>query len=186
MYQGVEVECSAAVPSQDVIPNAPGALRFSSHFELSPIFAVLSQSHMPDSWWIARQLDRIYDVITPTGFGLACSFYHQHCNHMALATLAEVGLVAVQRSPHNNRDPINLENVAGKARQFVINNPWTNTLWKLLSPPKCMIFLPAVFENVVKRLERGATRWRGASTLLMQAISKWSEVIALAGLNGDD
>ncbi|KAL6726373.1 hypothetical protein Aduo_008351 [Ancylostoma duodenale] len=223
MYQGVEVECSAAVPLQDVIPNAPfGALTFSSPFELSRIFAVLSQSHIPDSWRTARVLDRNYDVITPTGLGLAWSFYQQHCIHMTLTTVAEAGLVAAEHPPRNSRDPINLGNVADKAREFVKSNPWTNSSWKLLKPRKNLILLPAGFENVVKCLESdtqkavlmrkpedvqpewftedysaivvfstaefaGTTRWRGAWTLLMQAVAKGSELIALSGpQNGDD
>ncbi|KAL6729967.1 hypothetical protein Aduo_000973 [Ancylostoma duodenale] len=223
MYQGVEVECSAAVPLQDVIPNAPlGALTFSSPFELSRIFAVLSQSHTPDSWRTARVLDRNYDVITPTGLGLAWSFLQQHCIHMTLTTVAEAGLVAAEHLPRNSRDPINLGNVADKAREFVKSNPWTNSSWKLLKPRKNWILLPAGFENVVKCLESdtqkavlmrkpedvqpewftedysaivvfstaefaGTTRWPGAWTLLMQAVAKGSELIALSGpQNGDD
>ncbi|EYC07872.1 hypothetical protein Y032_0068g180 [Ancylostoma ceylanicum] len=223
MYQGVEVECSAAVPLQDVIPNAQfGALTFSSPSELSRIFAVLSQSHIPDSWRTARLLDRTYDVITPTGLGLAWSFYQQHCIHMTLTTVAEAGLVAAEHPPRNSRDPINLGNVADKAREFVKSNPWTNSSWKLLKPRKSLILLPAGFENVVKCLESdtqkallmrkpedvqpewftedysaivvfstaefaGTTRWRGAWTLLTQAVARGSELIALSGpRNGDD
>lgn len=150
MCQGTEVECAVNVSLQEVMPNAPfGSLKFSSPYDLARLLSVLSQSHIPESFRIARLLDRNYDVLTPGGLGMAFSFYRQHCIHIVMASVAEAGVVQPEHPPRGTCDPYNTAVIADQARRYAEVHAWTSNSWKDLKPRKNLIVLPAGFEKVL-------------------------------------
>lgn len=137
-----------------MIPNAPfGSLKFSSPFELCRLLSVLTQSHVPESWRTARLLDRTYDLLTPSGLGLALAFYRQHCVHMTLSSVSEAGFLLPEHPPRGKCDPYNMATLSRYATQYAEVHPWTSSSWMELRKRKNLIILPAGFDNVLRSLK---------------------------------
>ncbi|KAK6012479.1 zinc knuckle [Ostertagia ostertagi] len=221
LINGQRVACTVNVPISNLLPSAPlSSFAFQSPYELARAFAVISQTHVPEHFRLARMLDSSYDIVTPTSVGLAIAFYRSHCIHMTFAAVEDTAKITPGYPPRSNSDPYNLPSIYSDAVKFADMHPWTATSWKLLQPRRTLVILPEGFQDVLECFESSlmsarlarepddvqprwfeeefsaviifsparfveVSRWRSAWFLIMQAVARGAELIALAGPKDD-
>ncbi|KAL6742338.1 hypothetical protein Aduo_015496 [Ancylostoma duodenale] len=153
MHNGQLVQCSLETTVKDVIQDAPlSSFSFSSPYELARNIAVITQSHVPDNWRIARMLDSSYDIVTASSLGRAIAYYRSHCIHSTLASVIDAGN-SVNCHPRSSQDPYHLPQLFPQATAFANRNPWTAASWNQLKPRKTLVLLPEGFDETLKCFE---------------------------------
>ncbi|CAJ0595176.1 unnamed protein product [Cylicocyclus nassatus] len=148
------LECSIEERVPDVIPNSPlSCISIGTPYDLARNIAVITQSHVPDNWRVARLLDVSYDILTPHSLGISLSYFRSHCLHATLASVVDAKKSAQDCPPRTRDDPYNLSYLYGKAVEFANCNPWMESRWRQLKPRETLILLPEGFDEVLRCLE---------------------------------
>uniref|UniRef100_A0A7I4YHH5 RNA-directed DNA polymerase n=1 Tax=Haemonchus contortus TaxID=6289 RepID=A0A7I4YHH5_HAECO len=155
VVNGQHVACTANAPINSPLPFAPllSTLTFRSPYDFARLIAIMTQSHIPEHFRVARMLDSSYDTVTIKSIGFAISFYRAHCIHMTLATVADARGVTQGYLPRSKSDPYNLPNMYVDAVKFANENPWTEMSWRLVKPRRTLIVLPEGFQGVLDCFE---------------------------------
>ncbi|CAJ0596622.1 unnamed protein product [Cylicocyclus nassatus] len=148
------LECSIEERVPDVIPNSPlSCISIGTPYDLARNISVITQSHVPDNWRVARLLDVSYDILTPHSLGISLSYFRSHCLHATLASVVDAKKPAQDCPPRTRDDPYNLSYLYGKAVEFANCNPWMESRWCQLKPRETLILLPEGFDEVLRCLE---------------------------------
>ncbi|KAK6023304.1 hypothetical protein OSTOST_10914, partial [Ostertagia ostertagi] len=218
---GQKVSCAVNVNFGSILPGVvvPSCL-FDSPYQLARLFSVVTQTHIPDNFRVARLIDSSYDIITPSSLGLAMSFYRSRCIHSTLASVEDATKTVPGFYPRSRTDPYNLPRIYSEALRFANSHPWNGSSGDFLKQRRSLILLPEGFEEVLSCFETATMfaksvrtlddvdpswfeeelsvvvlfstvhyeeplRWKNAWYLLMQAVAKGAELVALPGPQDD-
>ncbi|KAK6051872.1 hypothetical protein COOONC_10621 [Cooperia oncophora] len=196
---GQRVACSVNVPISNLLPAAPlSSFAFRSPYELARVLAVISQTHVPEHFRLARMLDFSYDIVTPTSLGIAISFYRSHCIHMTLATVEDAGKTTPGYPPRSNVDPYNLPSGPPRRTLVVLPEGFQDVLDSFESALMSAKFARArrretrlVHRGMVRgHLDFAVTLLRRDALekclgLMVQAVAKGAELVAVLGPKDD-
>ncbi|WKX94573.1 hypothetical protein Q1695_011672 [Nippostrongylus brasiliensis] len=154
MVNGQRIECSINKPIGELLPCSPlTSFGFRSLYDLARVISVITSSHVPENFRLARMLDSSYDVLTPSCLGLAISFFRAHCIHATIASVEDAGKPIGGFPPRTRTDPYHLPRMFATASKYADDHPWTTTSWSLIKPRRNLLLLPKGFEEVTMCFE---------------------------------
>ncbi|WKY01393.1 hypothetical protein Q1695_015413 [Nippostrongylus brasiliensis] len=119
MVNGQRIACLVNVPIGDLLPTPPlTSFGFRSVYYLARIISVVTLSYVPQNFRLARKFDISYNL-TPSGLGLANSFYRAFCIHCTIANVTDAEKCTNGFAPRTSTDPYNLLQMSADTSKYV-------------------------------------------------------------------